>query len=346
MTVSSKRPVHIAVVSLILSVVFFGISFFLGRWSGFLAISAVGWLNLSVALIWLVLCLQFYQRSLAEQEKLDAGQLSKDQATSTIFQAGSERATLFYVAQRRLQIFERWFTPIFSALIAAYQIGIGLYLLNAASTAIAPDVLKRPLLCGICMTAIAFVSFLISRYATGMSGQPRWKPLRAGGSALLGVALLCFVLAVALALAHMFSFKDPESRYRFVNIMGWLIPGLLVFLGVETALNLILDIYRPKLKGLYSRSAFDSRLLGVISEPGGILRSAADAIDYQFGFPVSRTWFYKLLEQWIAPLALFACVSLYLLSCIVVVAPDEEAIVEHFGNPAKSANDVRLIGPG
>ncbi|MHC4541377.1 MAG: SPFH domain-containing protein, partial [Planctomycetota bacterium] len=346
MTVSSKRPVHIAVVSLILSVVFFGISFFLGRWSGFLAISAVGWLNLSVALIWLVLCLQFYQRSLAEQEKLDAGQLSKDQATSTIFQAGSERATLFYVAQRRLQIFERWFIPIFSALIAAYQIGIGLYLLNAASTAIAPDVLKRPLLCGICMTAIAFVSFLISRYATGMSGQPRWKPLRAGGSALLGVALLCFVLAVALALAHMFSFKDPESRYRFVNIMSWLIPGLLVFLGVETALNLILDIYRPRLKGLYSRSAFDSRLLGVISEPGGILRSAADAIDYQFGFPVSRTWFYKLLEQWIAPLALFACVSLYLLSCIVVVAPDEEAIVEHFGNPAKSANDVRLIGPG
>ncbi|UCC96864.1 MAG: hypothetical protein JSW66_13580, partial [Phycisphaerales bacterium] len=346
MTVSSKRPVHVAVVSLILSVVFFGICFFLGRWSGFLAISAVGWLNLSVASIWLVLCMQFYQRSLAEQEKLDAGQLSRDQATSTIFQAGSERATLFYVAQRRLQIFEKWFIPIFSALIAAYQIGMGLYLLNAARTAIAPDMLKRPLLCGICMTAIAFVSFLISRYATGMSGQRQWKPLRAGGSALLGAALLCFVLAVALALAYLFSFKDPESRYRFVNIMARVIPGLLVVLGIETALNLILDIYRPRLKGLYSRSAFDSRLLGVISEPGGILRSAADAIDYQFGFQVSQTWFYKLLEQWIVPLALFACATLYLLSCIVVVAPDEEAIIEHFGNPADSTNDVRLIGPG
>ena len=339
MTVSSKRPVHVALVSLILSVVFFGISFLLGRWSGFSAISAVGWLNLSVALIWLVLWLQFYQRSLAEQEKLDAGQLSREGA-STIFQAGSEQATLFYVAQRRLQVFEKWFIPVFSALIAAYQAGIGLYLLNAAHTAINTEELKQPLLCGICMTAIAFVSFLISRYATGMSSQPQWKPLRAGGSSLLGVAVLCFALAVALALAYLFNF------YRFANIMALVIPGLLVVLGAETALNLILDIYRPRLKGLYSRSAFDSRLLGAVNEPGGILRSAADAIDYQFGFKVSQTWFYKLLEQAIAPLALFAGVTLYLLSCIIVVAPDEQAIIEHFGNPVNDANDVRLAGPG
>ncbi|HUV62491.1 MAG TPA: SPFH domain-containing protein [Sedimentisphaerales bacterium] len=340
MTVSSKRPVQVALVSLILSVVFFGISFLLGRWSGFSAISAVGWLNLSAALVWLVLCLKFYQRSLAEQEKLDAGQLSRDQATSTIFQAGSEQATLFYVAQRRLQIFEKWFIPIFSALIAAYQMGIGLYLFSAARTAIAAEELKQPLLCGICMTAIAFVSFLISRYATGMSGQPQWKPLRAGGSSLLGVAVLCFALAVALALTYLFNF------YTFVNVMALVIPAVLVVLGVETALNLILDIYRPRLKGLYGRSAFDSRLLGAINEPGGILRSAADAIDYQFGFNVSQTWFYKLLEQAIVPLVLFAGTTLYLLSCIVVVAPDEQAIIEHFGNPVNDANDVRLVGPG
>jgi modulator of FtsH protease HflK len=340
MTVSSKRPVQVALVSLILSVVFFGISFFLGRWSGFPAISAMGWLNLSVAFIWLVLCLQFYQRGLAEQEKLDASQLSREQASSTIFQAGDERATLFYVAQRRLRTFEKWFIPIFSALIAAYQIAIGLYLLNTARTAIEPELKQQPLLCGICMTAIAFVSFLISRYATGMSAQPRWKPLRAGGSSLLAVAVLCFALAVALALAYLFNF------YGFVNIMALVIPVLLVILGVETALNLVLDIYRPRLKGLYSRSPFDSRLLGTINEPGGILRSAADAIDYQFGFKVSQTWFYKLLEQAIVPLILFAGVTLYLLSCIVVVGPDEEAIIEHFGNPVNDANDIRLARPG
>ncbi|GAG53947.1 unnamed protein product, partial [marine sediment metagenome] len=93
-------------------------------------------------------------------------QLAKGKDASTIFQAGDERATLFAVAQRRLQILEKWFIPIFSVLIAAYQIGIGLYLLTAipVATDIEP---KQPLLVAIFMTAIAFVSFLMSRYATG-----------------------------------------------------------------------------------------------------------------------------------------------------------------------------------
>ncbi len=338
MTESSKRPEHISLVSLILSVVFFGIAFFLGRWSGFFAISAIGWLILSSALIWLILCLQFHQRAIAEQEKLDMSNLGKDEMSSAIFQASGERAGLFAAAQRRLQILEKLFIPIFSALIAAYQLGLGLYLLKTILGGVEVET-KQPLLCAIGMTAIAFVSFLISRYATGMSTQPQWKPLRAGGSFLLGIAVLCFALAIGLALSQ---FK----YFIVINLIVWIVPILLVVVGVETALNLIFDIYRPRLKGRYSRSAFDSRLLGVINEPGGIFRSAAGAIDYQFGFKVSQTWFYKLLEKAIAPLVLFAAVTLYLLSCIVVVAPNEEAIIERFGNPVNDANDVRLAGPG
>ena len=143
-----------------------------------------------------------------------------------------------------------------------------------------------------------------------------------------------------LALVYLFKFRAP------INIIAMIIPGLLVILGVETALNLIMDIYRPRLKGRYSRSAFDSRLLGVINEPGGILRSAADAIDYQFGFKASQTWFYKLLEEAIVPLVLFGAVTLYLFSCVVVVEPDEQAIIEHFGNPLNKAGEVRIVDSG
>jgi regulator of protease activity HflC (stomatin/prohibitin superfamily) len=338
MAVSSKRPEYVALVSLILSVVFFGIAFFVGRWSGFFAVSAVAWLLLSAALIWLVLVIQFHQRALAEQEKLDMTQLVKGKEAPTIFQARDEKATLFAVAQRRLQILEKWFIPVFSAIIAVYQIGIGLYLLKAISAATDIEQ-KQPLLVAIFMTAIAFVSFLMSRYTTGMSAQPRWKPLRAGGSILLGAAVLCFALAISLALAQ---FKI----FVMVNVIAWVISILLIVLGAETALNVVLDIYRPRLKDQYSRSAFDSRLLGIINEPGGILRTAAGAIDYQFGFEVSQTWFYKLLEKAIAPLVLFAAVTLYLLSCIVVVKPNEQAIVERFGNPLTKAGEKRLAGPG
>jgi len=338
MTLSSKRAEYVALASLILSVLFFGIAFFVGRWSGFSPVSAVSWLILSAALIWLVLVIQFHQRALAEQEKLDMSQLAKDQDAPTIFQAKGERAAMFTVAQRRLEILEKWFIPIFSAAIAVYQIAVGLHLLNAL---LAPtdQQTKQPLICAICMTAIAFVSFLISRYATGMSVQLQWKPLRAGGSIFLAIAILCFTLAVSLALAQ---FKI----LAVVNVIGFLIPILLLVLGLETALNIVLDIYRPRLKDQYSRTAFDSRLLGIINEPGGIFRTLASTIDYQFGFKVSQTWFYKLLEKAIAPLVLFAAVTLYLLSCIVVVAPNEQAIIEHFGNPMKDADSVRIVGSG
>lgn len=338
MAVSSKRAEYIALLSLILSVVFFGIAFFLGRWSGFFAVSAVSWLMLSAALIWLVLTIQFHQRALAEQEKLDTAQLAKAERGPRIFQAEGEHATLFAAAQRRLEILEKWFIPIFAALIATYQTAIGLYLLTSIQ-AESEVQLKQPLLCAVFMTGIAFLSFLVSRYATGMSAQLQWKPLRAGGSCLLGIAVLCFALAVGLALVPL--------DFRFcLDVVGWVIPILLVVLGVETALNVVLDIYRPRLKDQYSRTAFDSRLLGLINEPGAIFRTAAGAIDYQFGFQVSQTWFYKLLEKAIVPLVLFAAITLYLLSCLVVVAPDEEAIVEHFGNPVDRAGQVRHIGPG
>ena len=201
MTTSSKRPEHVAWVSLVLSLIFFGIVFFLGRWSGFFAVSAVAWQILGAALIWLVLALQFHQRSLAEQERLDMTQLARDKSGSTLFEGKGERATLLAVAQRRLDLMEKWFIPIFGALIAVYEIALGLLLLRALSPALSAPT-QQPLVGAILLTAVAFISFLLSRYATGMSAEPAWKPLRAGASFLLGVAVVCFALAMALEIGR------------------------------------------------------------------------------------------------------------------------------------------------
>ena len=266
------------------------------------------------------------------------GPIGREQAGFHNIPGGGERAVMFAVAQRRLDLLEKWFIPVFSAIISAYQVAIGLYLLKAVSAA-ADHEAKQPLVCAACMTAVAFVSFIISRYATGMSAQPQWKPLRAGGSVFLSIAILCFALAISLAMVQF-------RIFVVTNVIDFIVPILLLLLGMETALNIVLDIYRPRLKGQYAKSAFDSRLLGIINEPGGIFRTAASTIDYQFGFKVSQTWFYKLLEKAIAPLILFAAVTLYLLSCIVVVNPNEEAIIEHLGNPLNHTGQVRHAKPG
>ena len=85
MAVSSKRAEYTALTGLILSVAFFLIAFLLGRWSGFYTISELAWLVLSTVFVWFVLWLQFHQRALAEQEKLDMSQLSQADEKTTIF---------------------------------------------------------------------------------------------------------------------------------------------------------------------------------------------------------------------------------------------------------------------
>jgi len=332
MNISSKRAEYVALTGLVLSIIFFVAGCVIGAGSRAFAVWALSWQILAGALIWLVLMIVFHQRSLAEQEKLDMMQLARTKEGDTIFQGAAEQAELFAVAQRRLVILERWFIPIFAILIACYEIVVGFYLLGKASEGVARQ-LNHPQLAAVFMVVIAFISFLISRYAGGMSTQEQWKPLRAGGSYLLGTAILSFALAVGLALAQ-FKFNIG------MTVLGWAIPVLLIVLGVEGGLNVVLDIYRPRIPGQYSRSAFDSRLLGMISEPGGILRTFASAIDYQFGFEVSQTWFYRLLEKAIIPLVLFSIGTLYLLSCVVVVGPGQEALIEHLGSFEE------VVGPG
>jgi regulator of protease activity HflC (stomatin/prohibitin superfamily) len=179
----------------------------------------------------------------------------------------------------------------------------------------------------------------MSRYATGLAQQSIYNPLRAGGSFFLGLTVLCFAAAVGLAL---WQFKIVAV----LSIMNRVVPVILIVLGFEILINGVFDIYRPRIEGLYSRASFDSRILGIINEPGRVFKTAAGAIDYQFGFNVSETWFYKLLEKAIIPLVLFSSAILYLMSSFVVIAPDEKAVIEHFGNSVDVQGNKRILEPG
>ncbi|MDD5459086.1 MAG: SPFH domain-containing protein [Phycisphaerae bacterium] len=337
MAISSKRAEILAWVSFFLSIVFFLIAFFMGRWSGISSVTSASWLILSAVFVWLVLGLQFHLRRLAEQERLDMSQIEKSRGGSTIFAAKEEQEALMAGAQRRLATFEKWAVPVLAALIAVYQLVLGAIILRTIEPF---SEVQGALIAAIGMTSVAFLSFLISRYATGMSSQLNWKPLRAGGSMFLAVAVICFTLAISLAFAQF-------NKFLGLNILAWAIPIILIVIGVETSLNTVFDIYRPRIKGQYSRASFDSRLLGIINEPGAIVHTAASAIDYQFGFKVSQTWFYKLLSKAIVPLILFGALVLYLLSAVTIVGADEEAVVEHFGNPVKNeSGQIEVLDSG
>ncbi len=84
-------------------------------------------------------------------------------------------------------------------------------------------------------------------------------------------------------------------------------------------------------------------LLALVAEPGGIASSIAEAMNYQFGFEVSQTWFYQLLQKWFALLVVVGIVSLWLLTCVLIVQPDEHAVIERFGRQVNAASPY---GPG
>lgn len=334
MNLSSRKARTVSVVAFVLSLIFFLFTLIYGALvAQTLSITLLSWQILAGMLVWVVLIAQFHLRALAEQEKLDMSQLAKNVQQETIFSGGADRMALLAVAQKRLQFFEKWVLPSSAIVIAAFEISIGLLLFYKKVLSPIGMVPSDSLLSAVLMVAVAFVCFLFSRYATGMSAEKEWKPLRAGGSYLLLASILSFALVLSLTLAQ---FKKPQG----LLILNYAIPWLLVVLGAEILLNAIFDIYRPRVAGQYSRAAFDSRLLGMINEPGGILYTMAHTIDYQFGFKVSQTWFYRLLEKAILPLILFAVLVLYLMSSFVVINPGYAGVIEYFGTP------VRDIQPG
>ncbi|OHB55628.1 MAG: hypothetical protein A2Y07_09745 [Planctomycetes bacterium GWF2_50_10] len=333
MKLSSHRAQLASLTAGILSVVFFLIVLLLGNWSTSFAVKTIAWQILAGAMVWLVLTVQFKLQSMAAQEKLEIAQLSRLGETTTIFNAPDGQ--MLATSQKRLALFEKWFLPGFAVFISLYQIGIGLYLYKGIAV-YSEFTVSQPLVGAGFMLAMAFLSFLLARYAIGMSVEPEWRPLRSGGGYMLATAILCLAAAIALALVQ---FKSVIM----IKMMVWVVPVLLVVLGFETLFNFIMDIYRPRLRGQYSRAAFESRILGLISEPGGIIATAASALDYQFGFKVSNTWFFQLLGRAVVPLILFSAVVVYLLSTIVVIGPQEQGIIERFGKPM--ANKA-VIGSG
>ncbi len=232
---------------------------------------------------------------------------------------------------RRMRSIERVLLPVLAMIVAAFHLLAGLAMLpwiwqfppvkEAAGVGVAN---AEQLL--FCTGGIAFACFMMSRYAIGLSKLKSWAVIRAGANYLFGASVVCLAISIAL-LCEIVGLPWVEP------LLGNIIGYLLILLAIETVTNFVLDFYRPRIRGQHARPFYDSRVLGMLGEPGGILRSMANAIDYQFGFKVSETWFYKLLGSAIMPLVFAQIIVIFLLTCIVVVPPGNQAVIERFGRP-------------
>jgi regulator of protease activity HflC (stomatin/prohibitin superfamily) len=289
----------------------------------------LGGIGLFVAL------LSYCQMSLEgreQLEKLELDELSKSRGAASLFAtAGADT----FSARRSREQFERYFIPALTGLLLLIQVA-GVYFpwryFNAVTGV---DPARAPLALAL-FGLMGLILFILGKYSAGLARLQKQRLLRPGAAYLMLSSYACWTAAATLVAVY-FNFLRTDF---YVGRVLCVVVGLI---ALETLMGLVLEIYRVRLKGKEARLLYDSRLVGLLGQPEALITTAAHALDYQFGFKVSETWFYRFLEKAFAWLVLAQLGILVLSSCIAVIPPGEEALLERWGRPVDGRG---VIGPG
>lgn len=281
---------------------------------------------------WLVLAILFDQHRRERIEAIEAEAFAaSDAATSSVFESRSDELRL---AARRLKAMYRFMIPAASLAIGAALVGIGIWRFTSAQQrldAALPPLRGWAIALGL---GAAFVGFLYARYIAAMAKQKAWANLRAGAAFIVGAALM----GLAMAAAHFIHIAGQDAVLRYLP-MG--LAVVVIALGAEIFLNFVLDIYRPRKPGEHPRPAFESRILGLAAAPDRIAESIGEAINYQFGYDVSGSWFYRLLSRsFFRVLVPVGVLVMWAMTTLAVIRPHEKGLVLRFGE------FNRVIEPG
>lgn len=286
--------------------------------------------------IWIALALVFHQHRLERVEAMENdAYASSSAAASTVFEeaGGDSKAQA-----DRLAWMHRWFLPLISVGGAIAFMGVGAFRFLATRGQIQEEnAFAAPAETGWAVSigvGVAVIGFVFARYVAGMAKQKVWALLHGGSASAVASALI----GAAMALAHFVAVSAKNDA-----VLRYLAPALAVFmivLGVEMVLNLILNLYRPRIAGEYQRPAFDSRVLAFIAAPDRLAESLSEAINYQFGFNVSSTWFYQLIARSLVALVVLGGLVLWTMTVFTVVRPHERGLL------LRNGALVREVGPG
>ncbi len=308
-------------VNLIAAAVIFVAAFAAAAYAHSLA-SEVGSVFLGLGM--LVAFTGWFQMRLEENERLErleVEELARAKGESALFE--SRDAELF-PARRSREQFEKYLVPGFAVLLFLLEAG-GAWLLWRWTALVTAGVPPDRAMGSLSLFAIfALVLFIFGRFSVTMARLEDWRLLRPSAGFLLAGAYVCAVVALAIAGART---EFPRADFWAARA-GCILLGLM---AVEILVTLLLEIYRPRVRGKAARPLYDSRVVGLLGQPESLFTTAAQTLDYQFGFKVSETWFFQLLKKNLPALLLLQLAVLILSTCLVFVDAGEQAVVEHFG---------------
>lgn len=306
------------------------VCFIMARTTGLLA-GQISSLILGIG--FLIASWSYIQMRLEERERLERleiEELSRAKGGAALFERKDDE---LLVAKRTREQFEKYFIPGFTLVLMLIE-GVGcVYLFKWLDSAI---VTRSQILVSLGVYGLfGLILFILGKYSAGLVRLEQQRLLSPGAShLLLGAYLLGLNVVSIIAIEAGFENADI--------LLARVLTILLGLLAVENLLTLLLEIYRPRVRGGVERLLYESRLVGLLSKPEGVLTTAAHALDYQFGFKVSETWVYKFFRQAL-PLLIFAQIlAIELSTCIVVIEVGEKGLWERFGKPVGSG----IVEPG
>lgn len=274
---------------------------------------------------WIVLLILYDQHRRERIEAMEAEAFAAtDAATSSVF---DEAEGGLRVAGRRLKLVRTVAVPVVGLVFGGALVLAGLLRFMPGRELSDPDNFIAPPheLVGLTLgLAVAVIGFMFSRYTAGMAKRPAWQALQGGATIAAGTALFGLLVGAGHVV-------DQLGSSDVLRVMLYVSPALLVLFGVEAILNFLLELYRPRKPDESFRPPFASRLLGPVASPEVVAESVSGAIDYQFGYEVSRSWMYKLLTRRSPVLVLIAAFVFWVMSMFVVVKPDQIGILTRFG---------------
>ena len=182
---------------------------------------------------------------------------------------------------------------------------------------------------------IGVISLFAGAFYNGQSHDEAFRWLRPFGAWMIAGAV-----ASAAAVAAGLCFKSGLKEYDAIIAKTLLVIYLV--LAVELVLSFVVEFYRPRTLE-ESRPVFESRILALFTEPGGVMRNFADMLDYQFGFKVSSTWMYSFVERAIFPLILLWALILWGSTTIHEVNSNEVGLRSNLG---RLTNTEKPLPPG
>jgi regulator of protease activity HflC (stomatin/prohibitin superfamily) len=270
--------------------------------------------------------ISWFQMNLEEKEhleKLELDELARSKGAS-LFEAKDSGS--FPAQSARIQ-FEKFIVPGFAVVLLLVEAAAAWFFwrLSGSSqvTVIPANATAAAALFGI----FFLVLFVFGRFSVTMARLDKHRLLQAGSSFLLAGGYVCAVVAAGIVGTEI---KHPRADF-------WAARGLCVLLALlaaETFLTLLLEIYRPRMKGKIARPLYDSRVAGLLAQPESLFTTAAQTLDYQFGFKVSETWIFQALKKGLPAFLLIQAVALIISSMFVFVDAGERAVVERCGKPA------------